>query len=131
DTFSEQPAAGGRFPDRAVFAETRTDGSTDFSSGFGRRVNVSAPSDNIASLIHACQFLPCKAHDVIAVLNGGTSASAPLAAAAAAVVLQTARLTGHPLAPAGVRNLLEATGRGVPAPPQIDRALGVGPQIDV
>ncbi|MFJ9756583.1 hypothetical protein [Streptomyces sp. NPDC101149] len=64
-------------------------------------------------------------------LNGGTSASAPEIAAAAAVVLQAGRLGGHRLTPVQVRDILEKTGRAVSTPPQIDRALHVGPQIDV
>nr|QIZ01207.1 S8 family serine peptidase [Streptomyces sp. S1D4-11] len=65
------------------------------------------------------------------VLNGGTSASAPEIAAAAAVVLQASRLAGHHLTPADVRDLLERTGRPVSSPQQIDRTVHVGPQIDV
>ena len=52
------------------------------------------------------------------VLNGGTSASAPEIAAAAAVVLQAARLTHHQINPLGVRDLLEKTGRAVATPAQ-------------
>jgi len=67
-------------------------------------------------------------------LEGGTSASAPQAAAAAAVTLQVARLThdgaltGNPLA---VRDFLASSGAAVPAVPQSDTPIGVGPQIDV
>jgi predicted secreted protein len=65
------------------------------------------------------------------VLNGGTSASAPMTAAAAAVVLQTARLTGQAINPLQVRALLEHTGRAVQTPPQADQPLNVGPQVDL
>lgn len=116
----------------ARFAETRIDGSGTFSSGFGSRVNVSAPSDNIASVIHVCQVsYKCKSGEVESVLSGGTSAAAPMTAAAAADVLQVARLTGHPMKPKGVRELLARTGEQVPTPPQIDGNLQVGPQIDI
>jgi hypothetical protein len=131
DIFASPPQDGGTGASEAVFPETRFDGSTDFSSGFGTRVNVSAPSDNIASFVHACNSQPCGPHDVIPILNGGTSASAPMTAAAAAVLLQVARLTGHPLTPAGVRDLLQSTGRALPQPGIIDRPFDVGPQIDI
>jgi len=68
---------------------------------------------------------------VTTVLNGGTSASAPMVAAASAVVLQAAKLAGKRLDPADVRRLLEKTGRPVATPPQADRPLNVGNQIDV
>jgi hypothetical protein len=109
-------------------AETRISGGGSFSSGFGSRVDLSAPSDGILALQHATGRGP---QDVSVVLNGGTSASAPEVAAAAAVVLQAARLAGHDLTPQQVRSLLERTGRAVPTSPQIDRPLHVGPQIDV
>ncbi|MFE5087676.1 S8 family serine peptidase [Streptomyces mirabilis] len=115
-------------------AETRISGFGTFSSGFGSRVNLSAPSDNIPAFVHPVQtrFAPAGGpSDVNVVLNGGTSASAPQIAAAAAVVLQASRLAGHHLTPADVRALLERTGRPVSSPQQIDRTLHVGPQIDV
>ncbi|MFJ9713864.1 hypothetical protein [Streptomyces sp. NPDC101234] len=61
----------------------------------------------------------------------GPSAFRRQIAAAAAVVLQTSRLTGRHPSPDDVRSLLERTGRAVPTPPQIDRPLHVGPQLDV
>ncbi|MEY9962531.1 hypothetical protein ABIA33_000557 [Streptacidiphilus sp. MAP12-16] len=109
----------------ATTAETRISG---FSSGFGSRVDLSAPSDNIIAFSHAGHGTP---QDVNVSLNGGTSAAAPEIAAAAAVVLQAGRLGGHHLTPARVRDVLEQTGRSVSTPAQIDRALHVGPQIDV
>ncbi|MFC4031723.1 S8 family serine peptidase [Streptomyces polygonati] len=112
----------------ATTAETRISGFGTFSSGFGSRVDLSAPSDNIVAFSHTAGGA---AQEVDASLNGGTSASAPEIAAAAAVVLQAGRLGGHALTPARVRQLLEQTGRAVPTPPQIDRTLHVGPQIDV
>ncbi|MEV6057348.1 S8 family serine peptidase [Streptomyces sp. NPDC052107] len=115
-------------------AETRISGFGAFSSGFGTRVDLSAPSDNIISFEHPTATLFTSAggpSDVKVVLNGGTSASAPQIAAAAAVVLQASRLAGHHLTPAQVRTLLESTARPVSSPAQIDQTLHVGPQIDI
>ncbi|MEV0804675.1 S8 family serine peptidase [Kribbella sp. NPDC050281] len=111
-----------------TFAATRTNGGTTFSSGFGTRLNVSAPSDGILVYEHTGGG---SAQEVTPVLNGGTSASAPMVAAAAAVVLQASELTGHRLSPTDVRALLERTGRAVASPPQMDRKVTVGPQLDV
>ncbi|MFD8076273.1 S8 family serine peptidase [Streptomyces sp. NPDC059718] len=112
----------------ATTAETRISGFGTFSSGFGTRVDLAAPSDNIVAFIHPQGG---DAQSVTPVLNGGTSASAPEIAAAAAVVLQAAGLAGHDLTPAQVRDVLRRTGRAVPTPAQIDRTLDVGRQIDV
>jgi hypothetical protein len=128
DTLAVPPANGGTLAHTGTFAATRTDGSGAFSSGFGSRVDVSAPSDGIPSFEHPQGGT---AQQVLPVLNGGTSASAPMTAAAAAVVLQASRLTGQASTPTGVRSLLASTGRAVATPPQIDRNLHVGPQIDV
>jgi hypothetical protein len=111
-----------------TYAETRTDGSANFASGFGARITLSAPGDNIVALEHTPHG---QADAVTPVLNGGTSASAPEIAAAAAVVLQAARLTHRPLSPAQVTRVLAATGREVATPPQSDQRLHVGPQVDV
>ncbi|MFF2522629.1 hypothetical protein [Streptomyces liangshanensis] len=114
--------------DAATTAETRVSGFGTFSSGFGTRIDLSAPSDNIIAFTHT----PGQdARAVTPVLNGGTSASAPEIAAAAAVVLHAGELVGRHLEPAEVRDLLERTGRAVSTPAQIDRKLNVGPQIDV
>lgn len=123
-----QNPASGALAGTGTFAETRFDGQLGFSSGFGSRVNVSAPGDNVESL-----FLTGPAYNSVGVqLVGGTSASAPEAAAAAAITLQTARLSGHPLtSPDQVRNLLVWTGSPVATPPQSDATLGIGPQIDI
>ncbi|GAA1967326.1 peptidase S8 [Catenulispora subtropica] len=110
-----------------VVAETRISGGGDFSSGFGDRVNLSAPSDNIPSFVHAGGT----AQSVGVVLTGGTSASAPETAAAAAVLDQAAKLAGRQLTPAQIRDTLVRTARAVPTPGQIDRQLHVGPQLDV
>lgn len=112
----------------ATTAETRISGFGTFSSGFGARIDLSAPSDNIVAFTHTERG---DAQSVTPVLNGGTSASAPEIAAAAAVVLQAAGLAGHHLTPAQVRDVLKRTGREVATPAQIDRELNVGRQIDV
>jgi hypothetical protein len=125
-TLDDTLAQGANGP--ATTAETRLSGFGSFSSGFGSRVDLSAPSDNILAFSHA---VGGSAQGVDVSLNGGTSASAPEIAAAAAVVLQAGRLDGRQLSPQQVRDLLEQTGRAVPTPPQIDRSLHVGPQIDV
>ncbi|MCW2863549.1 MAG: peptidase and in kexin sedolisin, partial [Actinoallomurus sp.] len=121
------PADSDRAP-QPTTAETRISGFGVFSSGFGTRVDLSAPSDNIIAFSHS---VGQNAQAVTVSRNGGTSASAPEIAAAAAVVLQAGRLAGHKLTPAQVRDVLERTGRAVATPPQIDRTLHVGPQIDV
>ena len=125
-TLDDTLSAGTAGP--ATTAETRISGFGVFSSGFGSRVNVSAPSDNVLAFEHPQGGDP---DSVEVTLNGGTSAAAPEVAAAAAVVLQAARLAGHRLSPLQVRSLLESTGRAVPTPAQIDQPLHVGPQIDV
>ena len=125
-TLDDTLSAGTAGP--ATTAETRISGFGSFSSGFGSRVNVSAPSDNVLAFEHPQGGAP---DSVDVTLNGGTSAAAPEVAAAAAVVLQAARLAGHSLSPLQVRSLLESTGRAVPTPAQIDQPLHVGPQVDV
>jgi hypothetical protein len=128
DTLAVPANSSSRQAATGTFAETRISGFGSFSSGFGSRVDLSAPSDNIIAFQHTRGG---SVQAVTPVFNGGTSASAPEIAAAAAVVLQAGRLAGHQLSPNQVRDLLEQTGRAVPTPPQIDRTLHVGPQIDV
>ncbi|MEV7322036.1 S8 family serine peptidase [Streptomyces sp. NPDC093970] len=127
DTLAVPPQSGGADSATGTWATTRLNGSGVYSSGFGTRIDVSAPGDGIPAFEHQGQT----AQSVAEVLSGGTSASAPEIAAAAAVVLQTSRLTGQHPSPDDVRSLLERTGRAVPTPPQIDRPLHVGPQLDV
>lgn len=113
-----------------AFPATRYDGARNYASGFGDRVNVSAPGDNLLSLSHP---FGGDAQAVQVVFEGGTSASAPEVAAAAAVVLQVARLTQSNAArnPLAVRTFLAQTGTPLPAVPQSDLPFSVGPQIDV
>jgi hypothetical protein len=122
--------ANAALADRQAFPEVRWDGAADFSSGFGSRVNVSAPGDNVLGFQHTAGG----AADAVDVVNtGGTSASAQEVGAAAAVVLQTARLTGDRsvTSPSALRSYLERTASPVPDVPQADRSLDVGPQVDI
>lgn len=113
-----------------AFPQTRWTGAMNFSSEFGSRMNVSAPSDNLLSLSHAFSSDPTA---VSLVQEGGDSASAPEAAAAAAVALQMARLTHNNSVhgPTDVRDLLVKTGTPLPQTSQTDVYTNVGPQIDV
>jgi hypothetical protein len=133
DIFAAPPQdpANAKLAAQHAFPEVRWDGFTSFSSGYGSRVNLSAPADNVIAVEHAFGGGPT---DVTSDIIGGTSASAQEIGAAAADVLQAARLSGNPgLAgdPLAVRNWLVATGTPVPNVPQADRELNVGPQVDV
>jgi hypothetical protein len=127
DTLSVPPVDGGNAWRNPTYTEIRTDGSGNFASGWGQRVTLSAPGDNIPAFIHDGPA----ADSVALVLNGGTSASAPEIAAAAADVLQAARLTHQRYSTAKVTEMLRETGRRVATPPQADQPLNVGPQVDV
>ena len=113
-----------------TYPTTRYDGGAEYSSGFGSRVDLSAPGDNLPSFMHS--YGPdSTAQSVGIVLNGGTSASAPEIAAAMADVQQAAAATGKSLTPSALRQLLESTARPVAQTPQADQNLNVGPQLDV
>src|SRR5207302_2742739 len=114
-----------------AFPITRYDGFREFASAYGSRVNVAAPGDNVLGFSHA---MGQDANVVQVNRTGGTSASAPEVAAAAAIVLQVARLTGDGSVaadPLAVRQFLERTGSAVPQVPQSDVDNTVGNQIDV
>ncbi|HET7307356.1 MAG TPA: S8 family serine peptidase [Gammaproteobacteria bacterium] len=131
DIFAAPPqdSANADLKAQHAFAETRWTGAQTFASGYGSRVNVSAPSDNIVSFEHAAGGAP---DDVRVILEGGTSASAPEVAAAAAVVMQVARLAGRPFpGPQAVRKFLEQSGTTVPKVPQSDVDNHVGPQVNL
>jgi hypothetical protein len=129
DVFARPPQySSGAAAAQHAYAETRWTGFTSFSSGDGSRVNVSAPSDNILSLDHPFGGL---ADAVEVVFEGGTSASAPDAAASAAVLQQLGRLTSHPMTAAQIRTLLTTTASPVAPIPQAAGVLNVGPQIDL
>jgi hypothetical protein len=125
-------ASSASYQNQLTWPETRWNGFASFSSGFGSRVNISAPSDNVLAMSHAYtgSFEP---YDAVAVgLNGGTSAAAPEVAAAAAVALQVSRLAGHAFAsPQALRAFLIKTARSVPNVPQADTTIEVGPQLDL
>ncbi|MFF4832852.1 S8 family serine peptidase [Streptomyces sp. NPDC001315] len=108
----------------SAYPTTRYNGTAGYSSGFGSRIDLAAPGDNLPSLIH----IP---GGTGVVLSGGTSASAPMIAAAAANVLSAAEGTGQKLTPRQVRDLLIDTGRPLAQPPQTDQELTMGPQLDV
>jgi hypothetical protein len=114
-----------------AFPETRFNGYGSFSSGFGSRVNLSAPADNVVAFEHSFGGAP----DAVTVDNiGGTSASSQEIGAAAAVVQQAARLAGNTkiaTSPLALRAELQQTATPVPNAPQADRPLNVGPQVDL
>ena len=93
--------------------ETRWTGQQNFHSGVGDRVNLAAPADDVLYLaqVEDADGNPVDPISVEPELVGGTSASSPEIAAAAAVVRQAAALTGHPLTAVQTRDLLVATGR--------------------
>ncbi|GAA4512355.1 hypothetical protein GCM10023191_077920 [Actinoallomurus oryzae] len=124
DTLSSSDIRNGVYP------TTRYNGSTAYSSGFGSRVDLATPGDNLPALEHVCSQ-NCDAQDVSVVLNGGTSASAPMIAAAVADVLQAAKATHQRLTPRQVRDLLVATGRPIAQTPQADQTLHMGTRLDV
>ncbi|MET7751156.1 S8 family serine peptidase [Micromonospora sp. NPDC005367] len=113
---------------KGVWPTTRYNGAAAYASGFGSRIDLSAPGDNLPAFFHAERQGP---QAVGLQLGGGTSASAPMIAAAAAVVLQAGKATGTGLTPKQVRQILTDTARPVATPMQADQELHVGPQIDV
>jgi hypothetical protein len=113
-----------------TYPATRYDGSASYASGFGSRIDLSAPGDDLPSFYRAAGH-GVTPQTVEVVLNGGTSAAAPEIAAGIADVLQAAKATGTRLTPAQIRQLLMSTGRQVAQTPQADQALNVGPQLDV
>ncbi|HTU81283.1 MAG TPA: S8 family serine peptidase [Candidatus Acidoferrales bacterium] len=131
DIFANPPqyAVSARVRAQHAYADTRWTGFTSFSSGYGNRIDLSAPADNVVAFEH----YPGGADDAVqVVVNGGTSASSPEIAATAAVVQQVARLTGHPFRdPLDLRAFLKQTAAPVPPVTQADSKLNVGPQIDL
>jgi hypothetical protein len=129
DIFATPPqyAVGQKAVAQHAYAETRWTGFTNFSSGEGSRVNLSAPADNIVAFSHGAG-----AADSISIgLSGGTSAAAPETAAAAAIVLQVARLSGRQLTAVQVRSLFEKTASSLLAVPQANVNPSVGQQLNV
>ncbi len=138
DIFNNSPyntAIDGRTRHTQHTTETRWTGQQNFNSGYGSRTNLSAPADDVLFLAQP-SFLTGKATNPNPIddepgLIGGTSASAPEIAAAAAVVRQTARLLGHPLSATDIRAELIATARPHAFPAfDLDHAF-VGPELDL
>ena len=126
----QDPAPSGLAAQEA-YPSVRWDGSADFSSGFGSRVNLSAPADDVIGFEHTGGG---DASAVTPVDIGGTSASAQEIGAAAAVTQQAARLAGDTRVasdPVALRAYLESTATLVPNVPQADQQLQVGPQVDL
>jgi hypothetical protein len=113
--------------------ETRWTGQQNFHTGFGTRVNVSAPGDDVLMLaqVEDANGIPVDPVSSFPRLIGGSSASSPEIAGAAAVVRQAARLLHMDLTARQVRDLLVATGRPNVTPAfDLDNA-NIGPALDL
>ncbi len=114
--------------------ETRWTGQQNFHSGNGSRVNLSAPGDDVLYLAQSETITPGVPNNPVddqPELIGGTSASSPEIAAAAAVVRGVATHLGHPLSAVQARQELIDTARINPIPAfDLDRA-NVGPELDL
>jgi hypothetical protein len=114
---------------RQAYPTVRWSGSTTFASGFGSRLDVSAPADSILGFKHTHAGGP---RDVTIQLGSGTGVAAAEVAAAAAIVRQVSRATDNPIEdPAAVRTFLTETGRALPTVPQLLAPVDVGPQLDL
>ena len=113
--------------------ETRWTGQQNFHTGFGSRANVSAPGDDILIMaqIEDANGDPIDPVSSFPRLIGGSSASAPEVAGAAAVVRQAARLLGTPLSATQIRSLLFATGRKNVAPAFDLSNANIGRHLDL
>ncbi|MBO0838088.1 MAG: S8 family serine peptidase, partial [Actinobacteria bacterium] len=112
--------------------ETRWTGQQQFHSGNGSRVNISAPADDVLMLAQVEQNgVPVNPVATFPRLIGGTSASSPEIAGAAAVVGQVSRLLGLQLSATQVRNLLASTARSNRAPAFDLSNANVGPNLDL
>ena len=131
DIFADPPHYSTDPADRGqpAFAATRWTGATDFASGFGSRVDLSAPGDSILSMSHLPAAAPRDAQPNLA---EGTGISAAEVAASVAVVRQVADLTGQSFdGPRDVRSYLQETATAVADVPQADRHLEVGGQVNL
>jgi Subtilase family len=112
--------------------ETRWTGQQNYHSGNGSRVNLSAPGDDVLMLAQIEQNgVPINPVATFPRLIGGTSASSPEIAGAAAVVRQAARLLGRSLSARQVRDLLVATARPNLVPAFDLSNANVGPNLDL
>jgi hypothetical protein len=113
--------------------ETRWTGQQNFHTGYGSRVNISAPGDDILMLgqVEDASGHPINPVASVPRLIGGSSASAPAIAGGAAVVRQAARLLGMHLTAPQVRGLLQATGRQNVTPAFDLSQANIGPAMDL
>ncbi len=113
--------------------ETRWTGQQNFHTGFGSRANVSAPGDDILIMaqVEDANGDPVDPVSSFPRLIGGSSASAPEVAGAAAVVRQAARALGTPLSATQIRSLLFATGRRNVAPAFDLSNASIGRSLDL
>jgi hypothetical protein len=113
--------------------ETRWTGQQNFHTGFGSRANVSAPGDDILIMaqVEDANGRPVDPVSSFPRLIGGSSASAPEVAGAAAVVRQAARLLGTPLSATQIRSLLFSTGRENVAPAFDLSNASIGRHLDL
>jgi hypothetical protein len=113
--------------------ETRWTGQQNFHTGFGSRANVSAPGDDILIMaqVEDANGVPVDPVSSFPRLIGGSSASAPEVAGAAAVVRQAARLLGTPLSATQIRSLLYSTGRQNVAPAFDLSNASIGRHLDL
>ena len=113
--------------------ETRWTGQQNFHSGNGSRTNVAAPADDVLYLaqVEDATGTPVDPFATEPELVGGTSASCPEIAAAAALLRQAAALLGHPLSARATRDLLVASGRDNQTPTFDLNAANVGKVLDV
>jgi len=113
--------------------ETRWTGQQNFHTGNGSRVNLSAPGDAILFLgqVEDANGIPVNPIASYPRLIGGSSASAPQIAGAAAVVRQTARLLGIQLTAPQVRQLLIDSGRPNLTPAFDLSNANIGPNLDL
>jgi len=113
--------------------ETRWTGQQNFHTGFGSRVNVSAPGDDVLLLgqVEDANGVPVSPAASTPRLIGGSSASAPEIAGAAAVVRQAARLLGRNLTAVQVRDLIASTGRANTTPAFDLSKANIGPHLDL
>ncbi len=113
--------------------ETRWTGQQNFHTGSGSRVNISAPGDDVLLLgqVEDAAGNPVSPALSTPRLIGGSSASAPAIAGAAAVVRQAARLLGQNLTAVQVRDLLQKTGRPNMTPAFDLSKANIGPNLDL